>query len=76
MLRGGFAGSASARMRIDRRSGTGPSDNPGHCRVHLCPRALASIDLAASGELTRRELNWNPTGPDLLTDLRGMNYVA
>jgi hypothetical protein len=31
---------------------------------------LVTIDLAASGSLTRRELDWNPIGPDLLTDLR------
>jgi nucleoside-diphosphate-sugar epimerase len=30
---------------------------------------LAMADLAASSSLTRRELGWNPTGPDLLTDL-------
>ena len=35
---------------------------------------LAMIDLAASGTLTRQQLNWNPTGPSLLTDLRTMDY--
>ncbi len=35
---------------------------------------LATIDLAASSALTRRQLGWNPTGPDLLTDLRNMDY--
>ena len=35
---------------------------------------LATIDLAASGALTRQQLGWNPTGPDLLTDLRNMDY--
>ena len=35
---------------------------------------LATIDLAASGALTRQQLDWNPTGPDLLTDLRNMDY--
>jgi nucleoside-diphosphate-sugar epimerase len=35
---------------------------------------LAALDLAASGALTRQELDWNPTGPDLLTDLRNMDY--
>jgi hypothetical protein len=24
--------------------------------------------------LTRHQLGWNPTGPDLLTDLRNMDY--
>jgi nucleoside-diphosphate-sugar epimerase len=35
---------------------------------------LAQIDLAASSALTRQQLGWNPTGPDLLTDLRNMDY--
>jgi len=35
---------------------------------------LAQIDLAASGPLTRQQLGWNRTGPDLLTDLRNMDY--
>jgi len=34
---------------------------------------LAQIDLAASGALTRQQLGWNPTGPDVLTDLRSMD---
>jgi hypothetical protein len=37
---------------------------------------LATIDLAASSALTRQQLGWNPTGPDLLTDLRKMDYRA
>jgi len=37
---------------------------------------LATMDLSASGELTRQSLNWTPTGPDLLTDLRNMDYSA
>jgi nucleoside-diphosphate-sugar epimerase len=35
---------------------------------------LATLDLAASSALTRQQLGWNPTGPDLLTDLRNMDY--
>ncbi len=35
---------------------------------------LAQIDLAASSALTRQQLGWNPNGPDLLTDLRNMDY--
>jgi nucleoside-diphosphate-sugar epimerase len=37
---------------------------------------LATIDLAASSALTRQQMNWTPTGPDLLTDLRNMDYSA
>jgi len=36
--------------------------------------ALAAADLPASGALTRQQLGWNPAGPDLLTDLRNMDY--
>jgi Nucleoside-diphosphate-sugar epimerases len=35
---------------------------------------FASMDLRASGEWTRQRLNWQPTGPTLLEDLRGMDY--
>ena len=38
--------------------------------------SLAMIDLAASSALTRGQLGWNPTGPDLLTDLGEMEYQA
>jgi len=37
---------------------------------------LASADLAASSALTRRWLGWDPIGPDLLTDLRNMDWAA
>lgn len=33
---------------------------------------LAAADLPASGAWTQERLGWAPTGPDLLTDLRGM----
>jgi nucleoside-diphosphate-sugar epimerase len=35
---------------------------------------LVTLDLAASSALTRRQLGWSPTGPDLLTDLRNMDH--
>jgi len=37
---------------------------------------LATINLAASSMLTRREMGWSPTGPDLLTDLRNMDWSS
>ena len=37
---------------------------------------LATLDLPASGALTRQQLNWVPTGPGLLTDLRETDYDA
>jgi len=37
---------------------------------------LAATDLAASSALTRAQLPWHPTGPDLLSDLRAMDYDA
>jgi hypothetical protein len=36
--------------------------------------ALSQIDLSASSTLTRHQLGWYPSGPDLLTDLRNMDY--
>lgn len=36
---------------------------------------LATLDLPASGALTRQQLDWVPTGPDLLTDLRKTDYA-
>lgn len=35
---------------------------------------LAMMDLASSSLMTRKQLEWNPTGPTLLTDLRNMDY--
>ena len=35
---------------------------------------FAGLDLPASSTWTRKRLGWQPTGPDLLTDLRGMDY--
>ena len=37
---------------------------------------LASADLAASSLLTRRWLGWDPVGPDLLSDLRQMEWAV
>ena len=37
---------------------------------------LVSLDLAASGALTRQALGWSPEGPDLLTDLRHGSWTA
>lgn len=37
---------------------------------------LAAMDLSACGALTRQWFDWHPAGPDLLTDLRNMDYSA
>ncbi|MFC7551289.1 hypothetical protein ACFQU7_01720 [Pseudoroseomonas wenyumeiae] len=37
---------------------------------------LVGLNMAASSALTRERLAWQPTGPDLLTDLREMDYGA
>lgn len=37
--------------------------------------AFAGYDLPASSTLTRQRLNWQPTGPDLLSDLEQKAYV-
>ncbi|WP_156681098.1 SDR family oxidoreductase [Sphingomonas profundi] len=35
---------------------------------------FTSLDMPASSAWTRQRLGWKPTGPDLLTDLRAMDY--
>lgn len=35
---------------------------------------FASLDLKASSAITRKNLGWDPTGPDLITDLNNMDY--
>jgi len=35
---------------------------------------FAALDMIASNAWTRARLGWEPTGPDLLTDLAAMNY--
>jgi nucleoside-diphosphate-sugar epimerase len=35
---------------------------------------FAGTDMPASSEWTRKTLNWNPTGPGLIEDLKNMNY--
>ncbi|MFJ9909842.1 SDR family oxidoreductase [Streptomyces sp. NPDC101152] len=37
---------------------------------------LAQLDLPASGTQTQQRLDWNPTGPDLLADLRNTDYTT
>jgi nucleoside-diphosphate-sugar epimerase len=36
---------------------------------------FARVDMPSSGALTQQKLNWKPTGPDLITDLDGMDYA-
>ncbi len=36
---------------------------------------FANQDLSASSAITRKKLNWIPTGPDLITDLNNMDYT-
>ncbi|MBW4329790.1 SDR family oxidoreductase [Stakelama sp. CBK3Z-3] len=37
---------------------------------------FASLDMPASSAITRERIDWQPTGPDLLTDLKNMDYQA
>jgi nucleoside-diphosphate-sugar epimerase len=37
---------------------------------------FAGLDMTASNAWTRARLGWEPTGPDLLTDLAMMDYSA
>mgnify|MGYP000029332417 CR=1 FL=1 len=38
--------------------------------------AFAALDMIASNAWTRARLGWEPTGPDLLTDLAAMDFLA
>ncbi|WP_439865218.1 SDR family oxidoreductase [Pseudomonas antarctica] len=49
--------------------------NPDACAAHFGWFAMfAGVDLRASSEWTRRQLDWQPQGPSLLDDLRDMDY--
>jgi len=37
---------------------------------------FAALDMIASSAWTRMRLGWEPTGPDLLTDLAAMDFLA
>ena len=37
---------------------------------------FATLDMPASSQWTRKQLDWTPTGPDLLSDLRDMDYTT
>lgn len=37
---------------------------------------FAALDMAASSRKTRETLGWEPSGPDMLTDLKAMDYAA
>lgn len=51
------------------------AQSPEEAAEHFGWLALfAGLDMPASSAVTRQELGWNPTGPDLLTDLRNMDY--
>ncbi|KAB0676304.1 NAD-dependent epimerase/dehydratase family protein [Aureimonas leprariae] len=53
------------------------SIDPGEAQAYFGWMApLAAADLAASGASTRRELRWDPFGPDLLTDLRAQEPLV
>ncbi|PNP95780.1 SDR family oxidoreductase [Sphingobium sp. SA916] len=50
-----------------------PEDGPDHFGWFAMFMAL---DMPASSKKTRELLDWQPVGPDLLTDMRAMDYVA
>jgi len=50
---------------------------PDEAADHFGPMAaFAELDLPASSAWTRDQLGWTPQGPDLLSDLRAMDYAA
>ena len=61
-----------AGMRLPVESIT-PEQAPGY---YGWLASLAMLDLPTSGALTRQQLDWAPTGPGLLTDLRKTDYDA
>ncbi|WP_318011133.1 NAD-dependent epimerase/dehydratase family protein [Sphingobium sp. 3R8] len=50
-----------------------PEDAPGHFGWFAM---FAGLDMPASSRKTRESLDWHPAGPDMLTDLRAMDYAA
>jgi nucleoside-diphosphate-sugar epimerase len=53
------------------------SIKPEEVEAHFGWLALfARMDMPSSSALTQQALNWKPTGPDLITDLDGMDYSA
>ncbi len=52
------------------------SITPEEAEAHFGWLALfARQDMPSSSAITRRKLNWNPTGPGLIADLDGMDYT-
>jgi nucleoside-diphosphate-sugar epimerase len=51
------------------------SISPENAQSHFGWLAMfTALDMSASSELTRKWLGWNPTGPSLIQDLKGMDY--
>ena len=52
------------------------SIKPEHVESHFGWLAtFAKMDMPSSSTLTQQKLNWKPVGPDLITDLDGMDYT-
>ena len=52
------------------------SIKPEEAEAHFGWLAIfAKMDMPSSSALTQQKLNWKPVGPDLLTDLEGMDYT-
>ena len=51
--------------------------SPEEAQAHFGWFAMfAGMDMPASGKLTCERLGWRPSGPELITDLKLMNYAA
>ncbi len=51
--------------------------SPGQASAHFGWMAgFIGMDLSASSKQTQAQLDWQPTGPDLLTDLAAMRFAA
>jgi nucleoside-diphosphate-sugar epimerase len=52
------------------------SITPEEAQAHFGWLAMfIGLDLSASSAITRKKLNWKPTGPGLIADLDGMDYT-
>ncbi|HVI07124.1 MAG TPA: SDR family oxidoreductase [Candidatus Binatia bacterium] len=51
--------------------------SPEKAQAHFGWLAMfAALDMPASSALTRQKLGWKPAGPGLISDLKGMQYLA
>ena len=71
----------SAKSWADEAVGRGlkvpvASITPAEAEAHFAWLAMfVGLDLSASSAITRKKLNWKPTGPGLIADLDAMDFA-